>query len=86
MVFVLIITMGIVDPLSVKDHCSTSWPFNTPRFSKLLSHNRFLLLLKFLHLVDNTKQVAGGQPEYDKQFKLHPFMDPLIDLMEPTIP
>ena len=76
--FVLIITMGIVDLPSVKDYWSTSWPFNTPHFSKLLSRDRFLLLLKFLHLADNTKQVARGQPGYDKLFKLRPFMDPLI--------
>jgi len=55
---VLIITMGIVDLPSVQDYWSISWPFQTPRFSKLLSRNRFLLLLKFLHLADNYKQVA----------------------------
>ena len=43
-----------------------------------LSRDRFLLLLKFLHLADNSKQVAQGQPGYDKLFKLRPFMDPLI--------
>ena len=76
--FVLVITMGIVDLPSVKDYWSTSWPFNTPHFSKLLSRDHFLLLLKFLHLADNTKQVARGQPGYDKLFKLRPFMDPVI--------
>ena len=76
--FVLVITMGIVDLPAVKDYWSTSWPFNTPHFSKLLSRDRFLLLLKFLHLADNTKQVARGQPGYDKLFKLRPFMDPVI--------
>ena len=76
--FVLMITMGIVDLPSVKDYWSTSWPFNTPHFSKLLSRDSFLLLLKFLHLADNTKQLAQGQPGYDKLFKLRPFMDPLI--------
>ena len=76
--FVLMITMGIIDLPSVKDYWSTSWPFNTPHFSKLLSHDCFFFLLKFLHLAGNTKQVARGQPGYDKLFKLRPFMDPLI--------
>ena len=62
----------------MQDYWSTSWPFQTPHFSKLLSRDRFLLLLKFLHLADNNKQVARGQPGYDKLFKLRPFMDPLI--------
>ena len=55
---VLIITMGIVDLPSVKDYWITSWPFNTPHFSKALSRDHLLLLLKFLHLAENTKQVA----------------------------
>ena len=75
---VLVITMGIVDLPSVKDYWSTIWPFHTPHFSKLLSRDRFLLFLKFLHLADNTKQVPRGQPGYDKLFKLRPFVDPLI--------
>ncbi len=56
----------------------TSWPFHTPHFSSLLYCDRFLLLFKFFHLADNTKQVARGQPGYDKLFKLRAFMDPLI--------
>ena len=75
---VLIITMGIVDLPSLQDYWSTSWPFSSPHFSSLLSHDRFLLFLKFLHLADNTKQAAKGQPGYDKLFKIRPFMDPLI--------
>ena len=55
-----------------------SWPFCTPLFSKLLSCDRFFLFLKFLHLADNTKQAARGEPGHDKLFKLRPFMDPLI--------
>ena len=60
---VLMITMGIVDLPSLKDL------FCTSHFSKLF--------LKFLHLADNTKQAAQGQPGYNKLFKLRPFMDPL---------
>ena len=57
---VLMITMGIVDLPSLKDYWSTSWPFCTPHFSKLLSRDRFFLFLKFLYLADNTKQAARG--------------------------
>ena len=77
-VIVLIITMGIVDLPSLKDYWSTSWPFCTSHFSKLLSRDRFFLFLKFLHLADNTQQAARDQPGYDKFFKIRPFMDPLI--------
>ncbi len=68
---VLIITMGIVDLPAVIDYWSTSWPFHTPHFSQIMSRDRFLLLFKFLHLADNTNQVAQGQPGYDKLFKLN---------------
>jgi len=44
---VLMITMGIVDLPSLKDYWSTSWPFCTPKFSKLLSCDCSFLLLKF---------------------------------------
>ena len=71
--FVLVITMGIVDLPSVKDCWSTSWPFLTPQFSKLLSRVCFLLLLKFLHLADNTKQVARSQPGVWQAIQTSPF-------------
>ena len=57
---VLMITTGVVDLPSSKDYWSTSWPFCTPHFSKLLSHDGFFFLLKFLHLADNTKLAALG--------------------------
>ena len=82
---VLIITMGIVDLPSLQDYWSTSWPFSS-HFSSLLSRDRFLLFLKFLHLADNTKQAAKGQPGYDKLFKIHPFMDPLIKTFQMFVP
>jgi len=34
--------------------------------------------MKFLHLADNTKQAAKGQPGYDKLFKIRPLMDSLF--------
>jgi len=83
---VLIITMGIVDLPSLQDYWSTSWPFSSPHFSSLLSRDRFLLFLKFLHLADNTKQATKGQPGYDKLFKIRPFMDPLIKTFQMFVP
>ena len=75
-VIVLIITMGIVDLPSLKDYWSTSRPFSSPHFSCLLSRDHFLLMLKFVHLADNTEQAARGQPGYDKLYKLRSFMAP----------
>ena len=43
-----------------------------------MSSRRFELLLKFLHLNDSRKQPARGQPEYDKLYKVRPFLDAVV--------
>ena len=43
-----------------------------------MSRDRFLLVLKFLHLTNNDHQVQRGQPGHDKLFKIRKFMVALI--------
>ena len=43
-----------------------------------MSHDRFLLFLKFLHLVDNDTHVPQGQVGHDKLFKLWQFLNRLV--------
>ena len=74
----LVITMGVVDLPSLKNYWSTSWPFHSSNFSTILSRDCFFLLLKFLHLVDNTNQVRYGQPGHDRLFKLRLFIEPIV--------
>ena len=74
----LIITMGVVNYPSIQHYWSTKWPFTTSTFSSVMSRDRFLLLLKFLHLANNEDQVERGQPGHDKLFKLRPFMTALV--------
>eukprot|EP00731_Ephydatia_muelleri_P013715 Em0007g1025a len=68
----LVIGMGIVNMPDMQQYWSTSWPFTSTNFSSIMSRDRFLLLLKFLHLADNTRMAAKGQRGYDTLFKYMP--------------
>ena len=72
----LIIIMGIVNMPSIQHYWCTSWPFS---FSTVMSRgDRFLLILKFLHLADNSKAVPKGERGYDLLFKICPLITSLV--------
>lgn len=74
----LVIGMGIVNMPDMQQYWSTSWPFTSTNFSSIMSRDRFLLLLKFLHLADNTRMAAKGQRGYDTLFKVRHLLTTLI--------
>ena len=74
----LVITMGVVNYPSLHHYWSRAWPFHTSTFSSIMSRDRFLLLLKFLHLANNTEQVPRGQPGHDRLYKLRAFSSAMI--------
>jgi len=43
-----------------------------------MKRDRFSLLLRFLHLNDNSRYKGKGEPGHDPLFKLRPFLEPLI--------
>lgn len=43
-----------------------------------MKRDRFTLILKFLHLNDNTLYKKKGEPGHDPLFKLRPFIEPLF--------
>ena len=49
-----------------------------PSICKVISPDRFLLLLKFLHLSDNEKYSSYGQAGYDCLYKIDSIMTHLI--------
>ena len=71
----LVITMGVVNYPPLHHY---AWPFHTSTFSSIMSRDRFLLLLKFLHLANNTEQVPRGQPGHDRLYKLRAFSSAMI--------
>ena len=74
----LIIAMGVVCLPKIPQYWSTRWPFQSTNFSRVMSRDRFQLVLKFFHLIDNMEQVPRGQPGHDKLFKLRPLLEYLI--------
>ena len=75
---VLVITMGIVNLPSLQHYWSTAWPFVSNNANKIMSRDRFLLILKFLHLADNSKASPRGTSSYDKLYKLREFLNIII--------
>lgn len=73
----LVITMGIVNLPGIQHYWSTSWPFISATFSQILSRDRFLLILKFLHLANNDA-VPRGHEGHDRLFKVRWYIDKLV--------
>ena len=45
---------------------------------QVIKRDRFSLIMKFLHLSDNTQYIPKGQPGHDPLYKLRPLFQPLI--------
>ena len=74
----LVIAMGIVNMPDMQQYWSTTWPFTSTNFSSIMSRDRFLLVLKFLHLADNTKMAVKGEHGYDPLYKLRHLLSTLV--------
>ena len=66
----LILAMGLISQLDVTDYWTTHPVTSTPFFPACMARDRFLLILTFLHLNDNTHYIPRGQENYDPLFKL----------------
>ena len=90
----LVVAMGIIKYPSIESHWGTMWPYATSSVSMQIKHintsnldkhnvqvmkrDCFTLLLRFLHLNNNSQYIRKGQPSHDPLYKLHPFMTHLI--------
>ena len=75
----LLLTMGIVSLPKIPQYWSTKWPFFSSNFSSIMKRDRLQLLLKMLHLADNSSMIPCRQPGHDKLFKLRPLLDSLVE-------
>ena len=62
----------------IRSYWSTKWPFHNGILSSLMSGRRFELLLRYIHLSDSRKQPPRGDPDYDKLYKIRPFLDAVV--------
>ena len=68
--------MGLVEQIDIQDYWSRNEVICTPFFASVMSRNRFLLILTFLHFNNNENYVARGNEGYDPLFKLgKPYRD-----------
>ena len=70
----LVILMGIIQKPSISSYWSTDPVIATPLINKVMSRNRFELLLKFWHFADNTTAEPG-----DRLGKLKNIVDSLLN-------
>ncbi|XP_058810396.1 piggyBac transposable element-derived protein 4-like [Phymastichus coffea] len=73
------IHMGYKKLPSYRDYWSNSPQFHDSYISSLMTVNRFGFFLSHLHINDNSKEPAKGDPEYDKLYKLRPLLDTLSE-------
>ena len=74
----MIIAMGLVVQLDIAEYWSTGEVTETPFFSKIMSRDRFWLLMSFFHLANNTNLIRRGLPGHDPLFKLGNFYKLLV--------
>ena len=71
------IAMGLLHLPQVRDYWSTNEILATPWFPSIMSRDRFFKILRYLHLVDSSKQKKRGEEGYDILFKVRPLIDHL---------
>ena len=67
--FGIIIAMGIAKLPEINDYWRTRI-LRMPWFGSIMSRNHFKVILRFLHLADNSKQLPRNDKGHDRPFKL----------------
>jgi hypothetical protein len=70
--FSLMLLMPHIKKNNIKDYWSTSVLLSTPIFGKIMTQDRFLLLLRVLHFSNNRNQIPG-----DRLFKIKTIIESL---------
>lgn len=73
------IMMGIKKLPSYRDYWSANPQLKDSYISSFMPVKRFSFLLSHLHLNDSSKEPQKNDPEYDKLYKLRPFLETLSE-------
>lgn len=71
------IAMGLLKLPQLKDYWCTNNIICTPWFPAIMPRDRFFTIMRYLHLVDSSKQKIAGETGYDPLFKVRPLLDHL---------
>ena len=75
----LTLNMGVVKKPFLRLYWSTDTIFQTPFFPAVMSRDRYLQIMRYLHFVDNREEVKDKNlPGYDKLFKVRKLLDLLL--------
>jgi hypothetical protein len=58
-----------------KDYWTVSGEFLMPFYSKTVSHDRFLHILRYLHFANNQNAIDNNDPKYYRVWKIRPIFD-----------
>ena len=72
------VLIGVKKLPSYRDYWSSNPKLNDPFISKLMSQNRFDWILSYLHLNDNVMMPNRKSIDYDKLYKVRPFLDIIL--------
>lgn len=75
--FGLIIAMGLIVVEDLDEYWSSHQIYNFPLFRSVMKRDRFCLILSFLHLCDNSKQLPKTHSRHDPLFKIRHFVEKL---------
>ena len=73
--WVLLLAMGFHRLPSIRDYWSTDWVLGTQELVKVMPQRRFEEILRYFHVNDNTNMPQRGSPEFDKLYKISPFIN-----------
>lgn len=73
--FGILIIMGFHKLPSMRLYWSNDPAFHVDIVSKVMTLHRFLRILRYIHLNDNSKMSKRGENNYDKLYKLRPFSE-----------
>ena len=74
----LYLNMGLVTKPNLNSYWSTDPVLSSPFFPSLMSRTRFFQILRYLHFADNNRAPPRDSADYNKLYKIQPFLDLVI--------
>ena len=71
----LYFVMGIVQKPTLHSYWDKTGMSATPAFGKVMTRDRFLSILRFVHFVDNNLELPRENPDHDRLFKVRPVLN-----------
>ena len=72
------LNMGLITKPNINCYWSTHPVLSTPFFPSVMSRTRFLQILRYLHFADNSCAPPHDSADYNKLYKIQPFLDLVI--------